>query len=112
MNMSKENNDDQLDPFDPQKLAVQFLTPHGRRGYRKPAMDGHFIDEKIAYSDGHLAIRRWGEGRTVLLVHGWSGSHSDMHGLVPALVAAGIAAVTLDLPAHGDSTGATASPPQ
>jgi pimeloyl-ACP methyl ester carboxylesterase len=109
MNMSKENNASSSDSFDPRKLAVEYLTPQGRRGYRKPAIDGQFIDEKIAYADGHLAIRRWGDGRTVLLVHGWAGSQSDMHGLVPAVVEAGFCAITVDLPAHGDSVGDTAS---
>ena len=112
MNMSKENNADLSNSFDPGKLAVEYLTPHGRRGYRKPALEGHFVDEKIAYADGHLALRRWGSApneRTVLLVHGWAGSQSDMHGLIPALLEAGFNAVTVDLPAHGDSTGDTAT---
>jgi pimeloyl-ACP methyl ester carboxylesterase len=112
MNMSKENNADLLDSFDPGKLAVEYLTPHGRRGYRKPALEGDFVDEKIAYGDGYLALRRWlrvSNERTVLLVHGWAGSQSDMHGLIPAVLEAGFNAVTVDLPAHGDSTGDTAT---
>jgi pimeloyl-ACP methyl ester carboxylesterase len=112
MNMSKENNPAQPDLFDPQKLAVEYLTPQGWLGYRKPAIEGHFVDEKIVYAGGYLAIRRWGNAlseRTVLLVHGWSGSQSDMHGLVPAIVESGFNAITVDLPAHGDSTGETAS---
>jgi pimeloyl-ACP methyl ester carboxylesterase len=107
--MSKEENAAIPNTFDPEKIAVEFLTPRGRRGYRKPAIGEQFVDENIAYADGHLAIRRWGNGRTVLLVHGWSGSQSDMHGFVPALTGSGFAAITVDLPAHGDSTGDTAS---
>jgi pimeloyl-ACP methyl ester carboxylesterase len=41
----------------------------------------------------------------VLLVHGWAGSAEQLAPFVAPLVAAGCAAVTLDAPAHGGSTG-------
>jgi pimeloyl-ACP methyl ester carboxylesterase len=52
-----------------------------------------------------LACWRWGQGPTVLLVHGWEGRGSQMGALVEPLVAAGFSVVTFDGPGHGDSAG-------
>lgn len=53
--------------------------------------------------------RAWGEGPTVLLVHGWGGHSGQMTPLVDPTVAAGFRAVALDLPAHGESAGSVSS---
>lgn len=54
---------------------------------------------------GTLATYSWGEGPTVLLVHGW-GSHTGyMTGFVPPLLEHGFRVVALDAPAHGRSSG-------
>jgi pimeloyl-ACP methyl ester carboxylesterase len=53
----------------------------------------------------HLAAWSWGQGPTVLLVHGWSGYAGQMTGFVAPLVAAGYRVVAFDQPAHGQSTG-------
>lgn len=47
----------------------------------------------------------WGEGPTVLLVHGWEGRGSQLGAFVQPLVDAGFRVVTFDAPAHGDSGG-------
>jgi len=54
-----------------------------------------------------LEIRAWsfGEGPTVLLVHGWEGRGSQLGALVAPLVEAGYRVVTFDAPGHGDSDG-------
>jgi pimeloyl-ACP methyl ester carboxylesterase len=52
-----------------------------------------------------LAAWRWGEGPTVLLVHGWEGRGSQLGAFVEPLVDAGMSVVTFDAPAHGDSEG-------
>jgi len=52
-----------------------------------------------------VAAWRWGNGPTVLLVHGWEGRGSQLGALVAPLVAAGMSVVTFDAPAHGDSGG-------
>jgi pimeloyl-ACP methyl ester carboxylesterase len=44
-------------------------------------------------------------GRTVLLVHGWTGRAAFMLGFVPALLKQGLDVVALDLPGHGESSG-------
>lgn len=45
----------------------------------------------------------WGEGPTVLLLHGWGGHSGQMQSLAAALVAAGYRAVAIDGPGHGAS---------
>jgi pimeloyl-ACP methyl ester carboxylesterase len=45
----------------------------------------------------------------VVLVHGWGGRGGQTLALVPPLLQAGCAVVTFDGPAHGSSTGRTAS---
>lgn len=94
----------------PAAVAIEYLTPNGRRRVlRQPKVDLTRTDLSIAHNGGQLAVRTWGEGQAVLLVHGWAGDQSDMFSYVPALAAAGFCAITFDLPAHGESSGATAS---
>lgn len=60
--------------------------------------------------DGHtIATWTWGEGPTVVLVHGWGGRGGQLHPFVPALLAAGCSVVAFDGPGHGRSTGRTSS---
>ncbi len=47
----------------------------------------------------------WGEGPTVLLVHGWEGRGSQLGSFVDPLVEAGFRVVAFDAPGHGDSGG-------
>jgi pimeloyl-ACP methyl ester carboxylesterase len=56
-----------------------------------------------------LAAYSWGDGPTVLLVHGWSGHAGQMTEFVAPLMGAGFRAVALDLPAHGASEGGLSS---
>ena len=63
----------------------------------------------IAYAGESLAAWSWGEGATVLLVHGWEGRGAQLGAFVPPLVAAGHRVVAFDAPAHGDSPGGTAT---
>jgi pimeloyl-ACP methyl ester carboxylesterase len=53
--------------------------------------------------------RAWGEGPTVLLIHGWGGHSGQMAALVEAVTMAGARAVAIDLPGHGESTGRMSS---
>lgn len=53
--------------------------------------------------------RVWGEGPTVLLVHGWGGHAGQMTTLVDPAVAAGFRVVAVDLPGHGESAGRVSS---
>jgi pimeloyl-ACP methyl ester carboxylesterase len=63
----------------------------------------------LGVGEGRVVGRAWGEGPTVLLVHGWGGHSGQMTPLVEPLVAAGFRAVAVDLPGHGESTGRVSS---
>lgn len=49
----------------------------------------------------------WGEGPTILLVHGWGGLAAQLDRFVRPLVAAGHRVIAFDLPGHGRSSGTT-----
>jgi pimeloyl-ACP methyl ester carboxylesterase len=54
---------------------------------------------------------RIGRGPPVLLVHGWGGSGTQMAAFAPPLLEAGCSVVVFDGPAHGASSGSTATMP-
>jgi pimeloyl-ACP methyl ester carboxylesterase len=56
-----------------------------------------------------LAVWDWGEGPTVLLVHGWNGNAAQLSPFVAPLVRAGYYVVAFDQPAHGSSPGRRAT---
>ncbi len=59
-----------------------------------------------------LAVYGWGEGRTVLLVHGWHGRGAQLGAFAVALAAAGFRAVAFDTPAHGRTPGRATDLPE
>jgi pimeloyl-ACP methyl ester carboxylesterase len=63
----------------------------------------------LELAGGRVAGRVWGEGPTLLLVHGWGGHAGQMTPLVRPAVAAGFRAVAIDLPGHGESDGRVSS---
>jgi pimeloyl-ACP methyl ester carboxylesterase len=60
---------------------------------------------KVTSQGKPLAVYTWGEGKPVLLVHGWGGRGLQFSGFVQPLVGAGFKLVTFDAPAHGRSPG-------
>jgi pimeloyl-ACP methyl ester carboxylesterase len=69
-----------------------------------PRLDLPEADERIDLDEG-LVAWRWGEGPTVLLVHGFEGNRSQFGAVIEALLERGFSAVALDIPAHGESAG-------
>jgi pimeloyl-ACP methyl ester carboxylesterase len=67
-------------------------------------------DFDVHVIEGGLVARSWGSGPAVLLLHGWSGRYTQFGPLIEALRKAGLKAVAIDPPAHGDSPGKTAHP--
>jgi alpha-beta hydrolase superfamily lysophospholipase len=53
----------------------------------------------------------WGEGPSVLLVHGWGGRGGQLHAFVDPLVASGHRVTTFDAPGHGAASGRTSDVP-
>jgi pimeloyl-ACP methyl ester carboxylesterase len=93
---------DAVAPGTAQRLAFDWFGKPQRRA-EAPYIVGH----RFSITDGapELAVWDWGEGRTVLLVHGWNGNAAQLSGFVPPLVRAGCYVAAPDLPAHGASAG-------
>jgi pimeloyl-ACP methyl ester carboxylesterase len=65
--------------------------------------------DHVRGSGERLAVWSWGEGPTVILVHGWGGRGSQLAAFVPPLVASGFRVVAFDAPGHGASSGSRSS---
>jgi pimeloyl-ACP methyl ester carboxylesterase len=59
---------------------------------------------------GNIAVYQWGEGPTVLMVHGWGARATHMGKMIEPLVAAGYRVVAFDAPGHGQSFGRSTDP--
>lgn len=98
-------------------VAPSLVAPFFRRMMLKPrrhvrlasAVTLPAADERLDLGDG-LVTWRWGQGPSVLLVHGFEGNRTQFAAIIQALVGRGFAAVALDLPAHGDSAGDELTP--
>jgi pimeloyl-ACP methyl ester carboxylesterase len=91
------------------RIATALVTPD-RRALRDSSVRWE-SRRTLVTRCGSIAYWTSGSGPAVLLVHGWEGSHVDLDAFVAPLLARGFGVVTLDLPAHGESSGATASTP-
>lgn len=98
---------DRIAPAFAARMAANlFLTP---RRMERPArerqwiMEGERREHVIA---GHRIVTwSWGEGRPVLLIHGWEGRGSQLGAFARSLHGRGHRWIGVDLPAHGDSSG-------
>lgn len=91
-------------------LVLQLITP--RIGRSAPSAIEWEQRALVDTRGGEVAIWSSGAGPAVLLVHGWSSTHTDMDAFVGPLLERGYRVVALDLPAHGMSAGATATMPE
>lgn len=87
-----------------------FITPQTRRVSNRD-QDVMNAAERLhaTYTDGSLVGYGWGEGPTIMLVHGWEGSARNFTKLVMPLVEAGFRVIAFDAPAHGASDGKTSN---
>ncbi|PSS46419.1 alpha/beta fold hydrolase [Pseudomonas sp. BBP2017] len=85
------------------KMRRAFMTPRNLppREWELPLLARA---ERITLRFG-LSALRWGQGPTVLLMHGWEGRPTQFAHLIDTLVQAGYTAVALEGPAHGHSPG-------
>ncbi|HTC29165.1 MAG TPA: alpha/beta hydrolase [Candidatus Acidoferrum sp.] len=91
-----------------EQIADALLTPdRGEPAASTVQWDAH---DTLDTAQGAIAYWTVGSGPTVLLVHGWEGWHAQMDAFVAPLLGRGARVVSLDLPAHGESGGVTASP--
>jgi pimeloyl-ACP methyl ester carboxylesterase len=86
-----------------------FITPKKGKYPATPAQL-EVIARGQALSLNDLSATAWGEGKTVLLLHGWQRSRHSMTDFVAPLLERGFRVIALDAPAHGDSPGRRMSP--
>ena len=88
-----------------------FSTP---RRYQRPEREHRLIATarpfRVPTRSGFVQAWRWGEGPTVLLVHGWEGRGTQLGAVIEPLLARGLSVVAYDAPAHGASAGHRVSP--
>ena len=72
---------------------------------RRFAVDVALRSPRWSGQTRRIVAWRWGQGPSVLLVHGWEGRGAQLGAFVEPLVAAGLSVVAFDAPAHGDSPG-------
>ncbi len=89
-----------------ERIAIEAITPKRRE------LSPSNVTWESRETAGPITYWSRGSGPPVLLVHGWEGSHADLDAFVAPLLARGMRVVTFDLPAHGESLGATASLPE
>lgn len=89
------------------KMRRAFMTPRNLppRPWELPLLARA---ERITLRFG-LSALRWGNGPTVLMMHGWEGRPTQFAALIQALVDAGHTVVSLEGPAHGRSPGQQAN---
>lgn len=89
------------------KMRRAFMTPRNLppRDWELPVLASA---ERIALRFG-LSALRWGQGPTVLLMHGWEGRPTQFAALIETLVQAGHTVVSLEGPGHGRSPGEQAN---
>ncbi len=93
--------------------ASLFFTPMRAHRPGAPRVEGLQARAfRVEIPGGHVSAWSWGEGPTVLLVHGWGSIGARMAAFVHPLVERGFRVVTFDLPAHGLSSGRQVTVPE
>jgi len=84
--------------------AHHFLRPRRATAGAAPPPPTHTPARSLLLPNGELRYWIEGEGRPMLLVHGWEGQPADLAAFADALRARGQAIAWVELPAHGQST--------
>ena len=97
------------------RLAVEvFARPRRSRGSAAPPQVPGLTPRALRIPFEGALLHGWifGEGPTVLLVHGWEGQAAQLAPLIGPLVARGQRVVAFDHFAHGQSPGSRSTLPQ
>lgn len=81
--------------------------PRPALGKRHVALRKQAWVRSLPVGGNKLAVYEWGEGPTILMVHGWGSHATHMGRMVGPLVDAGFRVVAFDAPVHGKSSGGT-----
>ncbi len=91
--------------------AAESLFFRTRRNSPRPG-EREVLESASTSSVADMKTWSWGEGPTVLLVHGWNGRGSQLGAFVEPLVASGYRVVAFDAYGHGESPGNSMSIPE
>jgi esterase/lipase len=105
-----------ISPFLASRFAARlFLSPFRYKlPNREKEMDKKSIQETINVPSisRKIVVYKYGTGpKKVLLVHGWSGSGTQLCVIAKALVNQGFSVISFDAPAHGKAPGKTSMMP-
>ena len=96
-------------------VARLFFTPFRYKlPNREKEMDKKSIQETISIPSirREIVVYKYGTGpKKVLLVHGWSGTGTQLSIIAKELVNKGFSVISFDAPAHGKATGKTSMMP-
>lgn len=93
-------------------LAERLFRTPPRNPLKQSDEDALLLADPVKVQFGGRSIPSWsfGEGPTVLLVHGWGGRGVQLRAFVEPLVAIGYRVVLFDGPGHGASPGLSSLP--
>lgn len=95
----------------PTSAVVERLFRSTRRSAPRPG-ERNILDSATPSEVAGMRVWSWGEGPTLLLVHGWNGRATQLGGFVEPLVARGYRVVAFDAIGHGESPGKFLSLPE
>jgi len=91
------------------KIAKKALFKPKRKTSNWP---NHVKQFEIKTRYGLLNTYKYGDGKCIWLIHGWSGCAFDFWPLMQKLAEKGYSTISFDFPAHGESVGNQSSLPQ
>jgi len=105
-----------ISPFLASRFAARlFLTPFK---YKRPDREQHMaqtsVKEKVKIEkiNREIIVYRYGNAaKKVLLVHGWSGSGTQLSKIADQLLKNGYSTISFDAPAHGEAPGKRSNMP-
>lgn len=98
---------EKISPFLANRLAVQLFhwpirfTPT----QQEKEAAGQAEKFKIKINQKNIQVYAWGEGKPVLMVHGWSGRGTQFRKFIKPFNDRGLKVIAIDGPAHGKSEG-------
>jgi pimeloyl-ACP methyl ester carboxylesterase len=92
------------------RAARLFCTPLRSRSGREPRLPDRVAERRVRRVGAYDVVSwTWGAGPEVLLVHGWDGRASQLETIATRLLAEGYKVTAIELPAHGATSGRTAT---
>lgn len=83
-----------------------WITPMHVQAPETEIAFAHKAKASYVIADGlKIRVWSWGEGPTILFIHGWGGRGTQIYSFVNQLNEAGFNVMSFDMPAHGESEG-------